>query len=535
MRQEFQRLDGEHFDLLVVGGGIYGAWTAYDAALRGLRVALVEAEDWGAGTSSASSKLIHGGLRYLEQGRLGMVRRALAERRTLIAHGPHRVHPLQLLLPLHRGSRAGRFRLSLGLWLYDLLAGQGRELDNHRFVDRDDLLDSYPFIAPEGLKGGFLFQDAQTDDARLTLEVVDGARGAGASVVNHARVVEFLQICKSVVGARIRDGEEGTCVEVRASVTMNCAGPWAGELVRGARPGALDRVRLSKGVHLVLPALPTRDAMLLLSQGHGGVVFLLPWYGRTLVGTTDADYTGDPAAVRVEPEERRYLLARVNQAMQQTRWTEGDIVAEFAGLRTLPLTQALVPSAVTREMIVDEPVQGMLMPIGGKLTSARSDSAKLVDRAILYIDRPGRRGAGTDRPLPWKPSGPYRTWAEKSLHKGIALGLDEETARNCLRRFGSRCKALFETLEASPDLARRIVGHAPFCMAEVVHAVRHEMALTLKDIVRRRIPLLLVAPPDEETLRAVAELAGRQLGWSDKRVRDEIATLNATPANHEPD
>lgn len=533
MREDVRRLDGEHFDLLVVGGGIYGAWTAYDAALRGLRVALVEAEDWGAGTSSASSKLIHGGLRYLEQGRLGLVRRALAERRLLMEQAPHRVRPLQLLLPLYRGARAGRMRLGLGLWVYDLLAGKSRGLDNHRYVDRDGLLDSHPFLEPEGLNGGFLFQDAQTDDARLTLEIVDGARVAGAAVVNHARVARLLQVCKTIVGARVDDVEQPGSVELRASVTVNCAGPWAGDLLQSARPGGPERLRLSKGVHLVLPALTGRTAMLLLTTGHGGVVFLLPWYGRTLVGTTDTDYTGHPAAARVEPGERRYLLEQVNRGLQRGRWTENDVIAEFAGLRALPQTQALLSSAVTREMIIDEPIPGMLMPIGGKLTSARVDAAKLVDRAVLHLDRPARR-PGTHRPFPWKPSGRYRAWVDKTLRRGIELGLDEETARCCQGRFGTKIEALFGTLEASPALARRIVDDAPFCMAEVVQAVEQEMARSLEDILRRRIPLSLVAPPGAETLRAVAELAGARLGWSQQRMQSEVASFNVPAAVDEP-
>jgi glycerol-3-phosphate dehydrogenase len=536
LKREPDRLRQGPFDLLVVGGGIYGAWTAYDAASRGMRVALVERDDWGSATSSASSKLIHGGLRYLEQRRLGLVRRGLEERKKLWRLGPHRMLRLRFVMPLYEGGRVGPWRMRLGLWLYDRLAGRRQPVPPHTSLGRAELLKRYAFLNPAGLVAGFTFGDLVTDDARYTLEIVDGALQAGAAAVNRAAARELLIEDGQVAGARIEDGESGERIEVRAAVTVVCAGPWSAELVEQA--GGTLRTRCSKGVHLVMPPLPGKDALLLPSDAHGGVVFLIPWYGRTLLGTTDQDYTGRPGDLRVEPAEVRYLLDQANRALAGPGWTEADIVSSFAGLRVLPATDDVSPATVSRDLEIEEPLERLIAPVGGKLTSARADAVKIVDRA-LHLQGMSRRSTPSEsQPFPWRPSDRYRRWSRGVLAEALELGIDEETALNCRSRYGARIEQLFLLVQQMPRLAKRIVEDAPFCFAELVYAAQHEMVHSLEDILRRRVPLLLVSPPSERRLLVAAQIVGKVLQWSEKRTREEATALlrsaRSSPPVHEP-
>ncbi len=526
MERNFRRLEQGPYDLLVVGGGIYGAWTAYDATLRGLRVALIEQGDWASATSSASSKLIHGGLRYLEYGHLGLVRKTLDERRRLARLGPHRVRPLRFLLPVYRGDRVGRTRLSVGMWIYDRLAGSGQPVPRHRRLGREEVL-QLAGLEPDGLKGGFLFGDCRTDDARFTLEIVDGAQRAGAATVNRASARELVAEGRRVVGTRIEDLDGGeTTIEVRAAAVVVCAGPWSLQLPAGVEPSRTVATRLTKGVHLVLPALESEDALVISSNDDSRIVFLIPWYGRTLLGTTDTDYRGDPREVRVERADVDYLLDRANGVLYHGGWTRADIVGAFAGLRTLPDTGG-APLKVTREWSSSEPLDGLLLSIGGKFTSARADAASLVDRVLRQTGRHAEPSTTGNRQFPWCPEGAFDEWRNATVREGIGLGLDQETATNCAMRYGSRVVRLFEHLRQGPDLARRIVPDAPFCLAEAVHAVREEMATTLEDVLRRRIPLVLLCRLTDQNLQEVSRLVAREFDWTDERRGREVHDLTS--------
>ncbi len=526
MKREFSRLADSHFDLLVVGGGIYGAWVAYDASLRGVRVAIVEKKDWAAGTSSASSKLIHGGLRYLERARFSMVRAALDERERLFRAGRHRIRRLQLVLPLYSDARVGRLRLGLGLRIYDRLAGKHDSFEDHRRLSRNELIERYGFLNPVGLKAGFTYSDGLTDDARLTLEIIDGACGAGAIAVNRARAERLLDDGGAITGALVKDMETGESVSVRATMTANCAGPWSQELIDTVRPSSRPLLRMSKGVHLVMPALPVEDGFLLISKRHGGVVFMIPWYGRTLLGTTDTEFKGDPDEVAVENADKAYLLEQANRVLAGSPWRESDIIGSFAGVRSLPYRPGRSSAELTRELSIEEPLRNLIVPAGGKMTSARADAAMLVDLAIARMDRERINCATENLPLPWFPRGSLREWRRDSFVRGLELGLDEITVKSCQERYGTTVETLYATIAEEPALAGRIVPELPFCFGEAFHAVRREMARTLEDILRRRIPLLLLCKAERETLARVAGLVGPLLGWSDRRRSDEVAAID---------
>ncbi len=523
MKRDFSALSGQ-FDLLVIGGGVYGAWIAQDAALRGLSVALVEQTDWGCGTSQSSSKLIHGGLRYLEHLKIGPVRRSLEERRRLTRLAPHRVYPLRFVVPLFRGDRVGKLRMEAGLWFYDKLAGADQPVARHTVMNRRETLERYGFLKPEGLKYGFTYGDCGTDDARFTLEVVAGAMAAGAVCVNHAQVVSLLDEDNRVAGAQVSDGLHGhDDIAVRARVTINAAGPWAAWLP-GMNDEAAELCRLVKGVHLVLPALPTDDALLLTAKRDGRVFFAIPWYGRTLLGTTDTDYSGDPSRVAVDADDVEYLLTEANQSLG-VGWTEADIVGRYAGVRTLRSANASAPQDATREWSLETPAPGLLMPVGGKFTSARAEAALTVARACDELGRPAGRCPTKRQPFAWAYPGIFEDGCRQAMTAGVAQGLDEQNACRVALRFGTRSSELHKLLAESPELARRLVDDLPFCRGEVVFAARNEMAFSLDDILRRRIPLALLTHLTESLVTDAAELAGAELGWSEARRQQEATDL----------
>ena len=490
MRREPARLGERLYDLLVVGGGIYGAWIAYDASLRGLSVAIVERDDWGSGTSSASSKLIHGGLRYLEHGHLGLVAKALRERARLVRLAPHRVWPLRFLLPVHGDSRQPRAVLKAGLMLYDLLAGCRPGLPGHRHLAADDVRRMAAWTEPTDLRGGFLYSDGGTDDARLTLELVDGALANGAVAVNHAAVTTLVRTADGRVhGAAVRDGMSGQDYEIRARTTIAAVGPWAPRLA-GCDPGPL---RFSKGIHLVLPPMPgpPDQALLLTAPQDRRVFFLIPWYGATLVGTTDTDYHGDPADLRVEDSEIDYLLTAVRVRCPGLGWTRNHVRGAFAGVRTLQASNGHV-GAATREWTLVEPSPGLLVPVGGKLTSARVEAARVVDRVMELAGR-NLRSLTAQRRLPWAPAQPWVPWLAEQVAIAHRWGLPPAVAEALGRRHGRRVAAIWSRIANDPALADRIDPRYPFVRAEIPQAVDQEMALTHEDLFRRRIPLAILA------------------------------------------
>ncbi len=366
-----------HAEVIIVGGGIYGAWTALEAALRGMRVVLCERHTWASGTSSASSKLIHGGLRYLEHGDIGLVRKALLERSRLLRLAPHRVRPLRFVVPVTRHGRLTRAQLYAGLWLYDTLAGNLTGVERHAPWTPAELLAAAPFLPAADLLGGFTYGDAGTDDAALTRDVVAAAQAAGAVCCEYLPVRDLVREHATVVGVRLTDGHV-----LRAPTTVLTTGPWAFALA-GLDPHAA--ARFTKGVHLVLPALPVGgslpvndSAFLLTSPRDGRVFFLIPWQGGTMVGTTDTDFSGAPDSVRVEADDVRYLLEAVAATCPGLGWRECDIRSSWVGLRTLQPGGASA-SALTREWELRRPEPGLLLPVGGKLTSARVEAVTIVD------------------------------------------------------------------------------------------------------------------------------------------------------------
>jgi glycerol-3-phosphate dehydrogenase len=554
MKRDFAALQGE-FDLLVCGGGIYGAWTAYDAALRGLKVALVEQGDWASATSSASSKLIHGGLRYLETYDFKLVRKALKERQMLLQAAPHRVWPLRFGVPVYTDSRNGMLKLKAGLTLYDMLAGFPEEQMRYRHLDHAHFSRHFPFLDERALQGGFTYGDAQTDDARLVLELVAGAMAHGAVCANYARLVAWNEEGGQVCGATVRDAVTNATVQVRARQCVSTAGQWAAATAQGR-----EWCRLSKGIHLVMPALPTNghcvitapddetcydrfphpnplpqageganaspcdfqvnEAILLTAKSDGRVFFIIPWCGRTLLGTTDTDYRGDIGRVVVEADEIDYLLAAANRYLK-TAWTKQDVIGSYAGLRVMKQSDAAHPSAASRDWELKTAANGLHHAIGGKLTSAREDATVIVDAvcAQLGVAAPC---ATRDRDFPWKPAQDFAVWSEEAGAQAQRLGIDAESAKWLARRHGVRIAQVFRIVEETPQLAARIVAELPFIHADLLLCARDEMALHMSDLLRRRMPLLILARLDPAEVRRLAELVAPEMGWDADRIAQEV-------------
>ena len=521
MERAANRLEQGHFDLLVIGGGVYGAWTAYDAALRGLKVALVDKGDWASGTSSASSKLIHGGLRYLEHFHFGLVRKSLRERARLISLAPHRVRPWRFLIPLYTGNRVSPLRLKAGLRLYDLFSRKDAPGGQCLSLKREEAIEICPFLKEEGLLGALTYGDCITDDARFTLEVVEGAVAAGAIAVNYSEAEELLTDGYRVTGALVRDRLENYSIKVRASVVVDTSGPWAARIT-GSGPLSF-KVRLTKGVHLVFPSLPTEDAFLFLTRRDKRVFFLVPWYGRTLVGTTDSDYTGRPNDVGIETKDVDYLLEQIDYRLRPGTWDANTILGMSAGLRTLADEPGRDPSSLSRGWILKEPREGLLVSIGGKFTTARADAAFIVDRVMKRLGKTVKGKPPTEnRPFPFSPGANFQSWRSAAAREGMRIGLDEETALNCAQRYGTALNEIHRLIRKAPALAGRLKDNLPFCRAEVVHGAAREMAVHLEDLLRRRLPLMLISQPDRTVLEAAAALAAPVLGWDEGQRRKEI-------------
>ena len=568
MKRDFAALSSQSFDVLICGGGIYGAWTAYDAALRGLRVAIIEQNDWASGTSSASTKLIHGGLRYLETGDFKLVRKALQERTMLLQAAPHRVWPLRFGVPVFAHQRLNRLQLKLGLSLYDYLADESDPSSHHRYFSIGQFGSRFPALNTTGLKGGFTYLDAQTDDARLVLELISGAMAAGACCVNYCRLSQIVDTKESLInstnkmkreahgtqqprhidtigegvstaqrsdslvqsinqrfpnkkvnGAIVRDQLTQMEYRIEARQIVIATGQWLMD-----DPQSLQWCRFAKGVHLVMPPLPQDEALLLTAPADGRVFFMIPWYGLTLLGTTDTAFKGDASQVTVEDNDIDYLLAAANRYLT-TSWTKNDIIGRYAGVRVFKQStqqdSTQTPSKISRDWELKTAPNGVHYAIGGKITSSRQDAAQIVDTVCAQLDV-AVPCATQNRPLPWAPQENFPAWSVRMLAQAAQLGIDAESAHWLLRRHGTRTGEVFRRIETQAGSVQRIVPSLPFIDADLMQCAETEMVTHLDDLLRRRMPVLILAKLTTDDLRHIAHRIAPVLDWDDSRIELEI-------------
>jgi glycerol-3-phosphate dehydrogenase len=539
-----EEIAGQRFEVVVIGGGITGAGVAFDAASRGYSVALLERGDYAVGTSSRSSKMVHGGLRYLQNFDLGLVREALLERQLMVQLAPHLVYPTPFLVPSFAEERRDR-KLGMGLNMYDVMAttrvGRSRREmrsskqededfywspDRHRTIDRDEVLELVPSLGPRDPNDAYLFYDCQTDDVRLVLTILGEAERFGAVMVNGTEVTEVLTRNGRAVGVSAVDADSGERFEVEAESVVNATGVWADRIgAEVADEEDVPRISPSRGTHVLLDRddLSTGSAACIVPAGEGRHIFALPWYGRTLVGTTDNDYDGDIDHPRPGEDDIEYLLDAVNSFFGVSV-SDSALVGAYAGVRPLLSTGDPKKSVdISRKAELYETSSGLLTITGGKLTTWRRMAKQTVDR---LVEREGREAPCHTAELPL---GREAQPVELDAPEGVG----EEAVAQLAFRYGYAARVVLQVARENPKLAAPIVAGRPDLLAEVVIAARREQARCVADVLLRRTRLGLLAAPqlrDAAAVRPIAELLGKELGWSRKQVKREAEAWPAAAA-----
>lgn len=531
MRRDLNRLANEIFDLLVIGGGIAGAAIARDAALRGLSVALVERNDFAHATSAHNSKLIHGGLRYLRNFEIGLVRRSLRERRTWLSIAPHLVRPLPFLLPVSRAKPIARQTLGAGLTLYDLLAvgaepTNGERLPMHTWLDAREAAACEPCLESPPLAGAYCYFDAQMySPERLALECVLDAATNGAAVANHLEAASLLLRSGRVEGAVLRDRGTGTAFDLQARLTIVAVGPWSDEFLSAALGARSHALRRSKGIHVLVAPITREHALTVATErGH---FFVIPWRSSTLLGTTDTPYHGATDALGVREEEIEDFLRLVNAHLPVARLARASVRHAYAGLRPLVTDgSADTYRASRRAELIDhgkrDKVGGLVSVVGGKWTTARHLAEIAVDAAVQRLGK-GRRASTTATSR--LPGGGSATLSS-SLNEARALGVTAASLDHVVRLYGSRLPRLLEILRERQHLAAALSASGDIGV-QIVLAVREEMALTLEDAVMRRSGIGQEGNPGGDALERSATIMAGECGWSDARRRAEIDAVAA--------
>ena len=520
----WHRLADDPFDIVVIGGGVTGAGAALDAATRGLSVAMVEARDFAAGTSSRSSKLFHGGLRYLEQLEFGLVREALRERELMTTRiAPHLVKPVPFLYPLtHHGWE--RPYVAAGLALYDTMGGHS-SVPGQKHLSRRAALRMFPGLRPDALVGAVRYYDAQADDARHTLTVARTAARYGAVVRSSTRAVGFARESDRVVGVVVRDTESGAQATVRAGAVLNCTGVWTDQLQALSGGRGRFSVRASKGVHIVVPREKiTGDAGLIL-RTPVSVLFVIPWKNHWLIGTTDTDWELDlahPAATRSDID---YLLDTVNEVLV-TPLSQGDIQGVYAGLRPLLAGESEETSALSREHAVAQVVPGLISIAGGKYTTYRVMAADAVDAAAEELPKQVQPSC-TDK-VPLLGGDGYYAMRNQIDSLAAEYGLHPHRVRHVLDRYGSMIRDVLDPGVADPALLEPVPAASEYLMAEIRYAVTHEAALHLEDVLTRRTRISIEYPHrGVECADLIADLMAQILGWDTATRAREVSAYVA--------
>jgi glycerol-3-phosphate dehydrogenase len=528
---QLRELAERRFDLVVIGGGITGCGVARDAALRGLSVALLERRDFASGTSSRSSKLIHGGLRYMQQGDVGLVREAATERYAVRKLAPHLARPTQMLLPTY--SRAAYAKISVGLWTFDRLAGVSED-ERYRMLSREEALALEPALRADQLYGAGLYYEYLTDDARLTIEVAKAAAALGAVIVNYAEVEGFVLEEERIDGITARDQLSGNALEVRGRVVVNAAGPWVDAVRLLGEPSDKPRLRLTKGIHLGIRSerLGLSRVVVMNARDKRGV-FAVPRGGVTYLGTTDTDYDQPEDYPAITMDDVLYLLDAANRTFKaEPPLSPADVVSAWAGLRPLLQQEGKKPSELSRKDEIMVGTSGLLSIAGGKLTTFRRMSERVVDLVCERLAQQGvtppvRRGSSTEERLGSGDTGDDVAGFANQLHQRWPR-VPGDVIERLVALYGGHAERMVDGIAADPVLGERFVPSLAVTRAEVEYAVREEMALTLEDFLERRSRLLLWDPDQgRAAAEGVAAAMGALLGWDAARIRDEIARYHA--------
>jgi len=528
MQRNIEQLQRTTYDLLVIGGGINGAAIAHLAAKRGMKVALLEKGDFASGTSSKSTKLIHGGIRYLENLEVDLVYESLRERHIQLTVAPHLVKPLPFVIPVYEGDKRPLWMMQLGVFLYDLLAGRYR-VKPRKNLTREEVIQLEPGIEQKGLKGGVLYYDAQMDDARLCLENVLMAAQYGAHVANYVKAVFFVKENGRVTGVRARDLLEeqvrsgtgplslqgpvpiknGHEFQVRAKRVICAAGPWTNELLRLDIPNAKKKVRTTKGIHVVYKGEISKHAILIGSQSDRRIFFVIPWMGNSLIGTTDTDYSASPDKVKVEQKDIDYLIRESRRVFPAIGFSLSKILATFAGLRPL-IRKGGSPSKVSRKHLFYASQSGVIFVVGGKYTTYRKVAEDCMNRiqgsgSILALKK------WCLTPLFLCPPCDFSVYGSGAMSEtadaaAARSGLEREVVQSLMDFYGSRYKDVLALIEKDPSLKEKVSENPLVIKAQLVYSVETEMARTMEDITERRLSLVFRGPVSAKALAAISEI-----------------------------
>ncbi len=554
-----RRLAAGPLDVLVIGGGITGAGAALDAASRGLRVGLVESRDLAAGPSSRSSKLIHGGLRYLEQGDFKLVKEALRERDLLVSRlAPHLVRPVPFLYPLYR-KVVERPYVGAGLVIYDAMEGIKRPVPHHRHLTTRGALRRVPALRPDRLAGAMLYYDAQVDDARYTVTVARTAALHGATVVTRASAVSLLREGERVTGARVRDEVSGRTFDVAATRTVVCAGVWSDLVHQASGVHAGYQVRMSKGVHLVMDSSAIDAETGMIVRTSKSVLFFIPWGDRWIVGTTDTEWSGDRAEPAATAEDVAYILGEANRVLARPL-SVSDVLAVYAGLRPLVAEPAHVKHAdakhgdtkhgdakggadtgndaaekpttkLSREHVVDAPLPGLVSIAGGKFTTYRLMAKDVVDAAVENFPRPVPPSVTGELPLLGADGLPAVRASAQRLADDY--GVPVASVEHLVAKYGTLAGEILDLIRADKSLGQPLTSDAPYLRAEVAYAVTHEGALHVTDVLARRVRLLIEsADSGASAAPEVAAIMAPLLGWNRRRRAAEVREYQAFAATN---
>jgi glycerol-3-phosphate dehydrogenase len=516
---------GDEYDVVVIGGGINGTGIARDAATRGLKVLLLEQNDFGGGTSSGSSRLIHGGLRYLEHGEISLVYESLHERRRLLRAARHLVTKIRMNIPVYKDARRGMLLVRIGMLAYDLLS-LDKPLPRHRMLSRAEFLENEPGVNADGLRGGAQYFDAQVTFAeRLVLENVIDAANSGAVVKNYSPVTGIEIHQGRVRSVAYTDFATGRHAEVRARVVINAAGPWVDRVLDTANARMRPLIGPTKGSHIVVGPFEgaPQGAFYVEAFVDARPFLVIPWNGQYLIGTTDLRYAGDPADAKASVEEVEYLLSETNRVFPRASLAKADIHFAYAGVRPLPDSRKGPESAITRRHIVKshKNARGLLSVIGGKLTTYRSLAEQVTDKTIGLLDRAGTPCRTRETLLPGATG-----LAAAGMQAREAGSLSPEGRERLLAVYGGRARGVLELARERNDLADAIDRERTVLAAEAVFAIRHEFARTLVDVVHRRMMIGLSPDQGASAAEGLAGIAAAELQWDAKETGRQLRALH---------
>jgi len=496
MIRDIERFKRATYDLLVIGGGINGASIAHLAAKRGMKVALLEKGDFASGASSKSTKLIHGGIRYLENLEIDLVYESLKERHIQLEAAPHLVKPLPFVIPVYEGDKRPLWMMRLGVFLYDLLAGRYR-VKPRKNLSREEVLRLEPGIEPKGLKGGVLYYDAQMDDARLCLENVLMAAEYGAHVANYVKVISFIKENGRVAGVRAHDMLGITEFEVRAKRVICAVGPWTNYLLRLDNPSAKKKVRTTKGIHIVCKGEISKHAVLIGSQSDRRIFFVIPWMGNSLIGTTDTDYIAEPDSVKVEQEDMDYLMREAKRVFPSLDLSPGNVITTFAGLRPL-VRKGGSAGKVSRKHLFYQSQSGVIFVVGGKYTTYRKVAENCVNKLHRIYEKEAFKLFG---------GGQITESAEAVAER---CGFEIKVVRSLMDLYGTRYKDVLALVQKDPTLKEKVSDNPLVIKAQLVYSVQTEMARTVEDITERRLSLVPQGPISVKTLFAISSVLSKK-------------------------